>query len=114
MTASPAACGKRRRRSSKNHMMLRRFTSNVVADDCVISRVHELILLLISFDLNPPNVCCLLQVEIFCQQRESQSELKVAAGDNYVPLYGARPSMKQAIHCSQANCVAGSNHLHQG
>jgi hypothetical protein len=59
-------------------------------------------------------VCCLLQVEFFCQQRESQSELKVAAGANYVPLYGAGPSMKQAIHCSQAKCVAGSNHLHQG
>jgi hypothetical protein len=70
-------------------------------------RVHEFILLLISFDLNPPNVCCLLQVEIFCQQRESQSELKVAAVANYVPLY-------EAGHCWQAKCVAGSNHLHQG
>jgi len=58
---------------------------------------------LISFDLNPPNVCCLLQVEFFCQQRESQSELKVAAeGTNYVPLYGAGSSMKQAIADKQS------------
>jgi hypothetical protein len=57
---------------------------------------------LISFDLNPPNVCCLLQVDFFCQQRESQSELKVAAGANYVPLYGTGPSMKQAIAYKQS------------
>ncbi|CAK9855308.1 unnamed protein product [Sphagnum jensenii] len=38
-----------------------------------------------------------VQVARFYQQRDSQSELMVAAEAKYVPLYGAGPSMKEAI-----------------
>jgi hypothetical protein len=38
-----------------------------------------------------------MQVARFYQQRDSQSELMVAAEAKYVPLYGAGPSMKEAI-----------------